>query len=430
MSTETTNNTGLQKPTNFRWVICGLLLAAMAINYIHRQTFGLLKDNLMLEFNWNETDYSNVVIAFQVAYALGYVSFGAIIDKIGSKLGYTIAFVLWTTAHTLTGFTATTLQIVLARIGLGFGEAGSFPASLKTIANWFPQKERAYAAGWFNAGANIGAIIAPIVVPLLTLAYGWQSSFIVTGALSFIWVILWIKLFKNNPAEHKSVNEAELALINSDPPETTTKVPWLKIVTVKETWAFALGKFMIDPIWWFYLFWLPGYLGKNFGLDLKTFGPPIVAIYLISDVGSVLGGWVSSNFIKRGMSVNLARKITLLIFAICVLPIFLLQNVTNLWIAVLIIGVAAAAHQAFSANLFTLPSDLFPRSAVGSVIGFGGMVGAIGGIVFSNIIGKTLDATQSYTTLFMIAGSAYLVALLIIQLLTPKLEKVSLDKVL
>lgn len=432
MSNQETNALDEQKASNYRWTICFLLLAAMAINYVHRQTLGLLKNDLQHVFHWDENGYANVVFWFQAAYAIGYVSFGRIIDKIGAKAGYAIAFTLWTLAHTFTGFASNIVQFTIARVALGLGEAGSFPASLKAIAEWFPQKERAAAAGVFNAGSNIGAIVAPLVVPLLTLTFGWQSAFFVTGLASMAWLIAWQLIYKH-PIKAKQVNAQELALIQSDPADTSEKTPWVKLLFVKETWAYAIAKFLIDPIWWFYLFWLPDFLSKNYHFDLKSssvawfaIGLPLVVIYLISDIGSVIGGFVSSTLIKNGLSVNRARKITLLIFALCVLPIFFVTQVSNMWAAVLIIGIATASHQAFSANIYTLPSDMFPRSAVASVIGIGGMVGAIGGMIFSKTVGAILQATGSYHILFIIAGSVYILALIVVQILSPKLEQAKL----
>ena len=418
--------------SNYRWVICGLLLAAMAINYIHRQTLGLLKNDLQNVFHWDENGYANVVFWFQAAYAVGYVSFGRIIDRVGAKIGYSIAFTIWVLAHTFTGFATNITQFIITRVALGLGESGSFPASLKTVAEWFPQKERALAAGIFNAGTNIGAIVAPLVVPLLTLSFGWQSAFWVTGLASFIWLVVWLLVYKS-PADHEKVSADELEYINSDKTDETAKVPWIKLLLVKETWAYALAKFLIDPIWWFYLFWLPDFLSKTYHFDLKSssvawfaVGLPLVVIYLISDIGSVVGGWVSSTLIKRGLSANKARKVSMLLFALCVLPIFAVTQVGNMWIAVLIIGIATAAHQAFSANVYTLPSDIFPKSAVASVIGIGGMVGAIGGMVFAKTVGHILQLTGSYHILFIIAGSVYLLALLLVHLLSPRLERVSI----
>ncbi|MFT4074025.1 MAG: MFS transporter [Asticcacaulis sp.] len=432
-------SSGEQKPSHYRWTICGLLLAAIAINYIHRQMIGVLKDPLSAEMGWTEEGYADVVFWFQAAYALGFLAWGRILDKIGARIGYTIAFSIWTLAHMFTGAVTSGLQFTLARVALGIGESGSFPSSLKAVTEWFPQRERALAAGIFNAGSNIGAIIAPLLVPMIALGavslnfgfgpleipglnWGWRGAFYTTGALSLIWAVVWWMMYRR-PIEHAKVNAAELALIHSDPADHVDRVPWVKLLFVKETWVFAVGKFFIDPIWWLWLFWLPDFFKKSYGLDLKSFGPPVIAVYLLSDVGSVAGGWLSSTLIRRGVSVNIARKVTLLICALCVTPVLLAQGVSNLWVAVLIIGVAAAAHQAFSANLYTLPSDLLPRSAVASVIGIGGMAGAIGGMFMSKFVGYILEKTHNYSIIFMIAAFAYLVAFGLIHLLSPKLTR-------
>ena len=419
---DTTNKS--QKPSNMRWWICGLLLVAMAINYVHRQTIGILKPELMADFKIDERGYADLVFWFQVAYAIGYVSFGGIIDRVGSRIGYAVAFTVWCIAHMFTGLATNVFQLTMARFALGIGESSSFPASIKSIALWFPQKERAQAVGIFNAGAAIGAIIAPMLVPIITLMWGWRSSFLVTGAVALIWVVFWLRIYKN-PRDHKAVNEAEITLIESDPADNIKQIPWTKLLFTKETWAYALGKFLIDPVWWFYLFWLPGFLRKEHNVSVLEFGPMLVVIYLISDIGSVGGGWLSSQFIKSGMSVNMARKITLLIAALCVLPVLLVDGEKDVWMAVIYLGIATAAHQAFSANLYTLPSDTFPRAAVGSVIGIGGAVGAIGGMIFSKVAGEVLETTHSYYFLFLIAGGAYLAALLVIHFLSPKLARVT-----
>jgi ACS family hexuronate transporter-like MFS transporter len=411
------------RPSHYRWVICGLLLAAMAINYIQRQTIGLLKSPLQHQFALDEVGYADIVFWFQAAYAVGYVTFGRVLDRIGTRTGYAIAFVLWNVSHMAAGLAATSVQFTLARVGLGLGESGAFPASLKAIAEWFPQRERALAAGIFNAGTNLGAIVAPALVPVLTAAWGWRSSFFVTGAVGLLWLIAWLALYRP-PQGHSRVNAAELALIESDPVDPPAPVRWWRLLALKETWAYGLARFLIDPIWWFYLFWLPDFLDKTYHLDLSSFGPPLIAIYLISDAGSVLGGYSSSAMLKRGVSVNLARKLTLLICALLVLPILWVTGARELWLAVLLIGLAAAAHQAFSANVYTLPSDMLPRSAVASVIGIGGMMGALGGMLFTKFVGQILQATGSYRILFIIAGSVYLMALLVIHILSPRLERV------
>lgn len=406
-----------------RWVIVGLLFAATAINYVDRQMIGVLKPTLAQEMAWSETDYANIVFWFQAAYAIGYLGFGRIVDMIGARLGYAAAVVVWTIAHMAHGGVHSVTQFALARFGLGIGESGNFPAGIKAVTEWFPQKERAFAIGLFNAGANVGAIVTPLLVPWLTVAYGWRVAFYATGIFGILWLIAWLALYRR-PEEHPKVTAGELAYIQQDPADPVQKIGWTRIISVRETWAYALGKFFIDPIWWFFLFWLPGYLGTRYGLDLISFGPPLVAIYLLSDGGSIFGGWLSGRLMKAGKSVNAARKLTMLICACAVLPIFFAQSIDNLWLAVLVIGIATAAHQAFSANLYTLPSDIFPRGAVGSVVGIGGTMGAIGGMVMAKYAGYVLDSIGSYTPLFAVAGSAYFIALLAVHLLSPRLERV------
>jgi ACS family hexuronate transporter-like MFS transporter len=407
----------------YRWVIVGLLFLAMVINYVDRQTISLLKPNLSKQFGWSETDYADLVFYFQMTYALAYLAWGKIMDRIGARWGFGVAFLIWQIAHIATAAAGHLRGFMLARMGLGVGEAGGFPGGIKAVAEWFPKTERALATGIFNAGTNIGAIVTPLVVPGIALTFGWQMAFVVTGAVGLLWLPLWLIVYRR-PREQKRLSAAELAHIEQDPADPVETIGWVKLLGKKETWAFALGKFLIDPIWWMFLFWLPDFLGKRYGLDLKTFGPPIVVVYLMSDVGSVGGGWLSSSLMKKGWSINAARKTTLLICALLAVPVMFAANVDNLWTAVLIIGVATAAHQGFSANLYTLPSDVFPRGAVGSVVGIGGMLGAVGGMVFSKYIGRVLDHYHVYTPIFIVAGSAYLIALLVIHLLTPKMEPV------
>lgn len=409
----------------YRWVVVALLFTAMVINYVDRQALGLLKADLTTEFGWSETDYADLVFWFQCAYAIAYLAWGRIIDKIGARFGFGIAFAIWQVGHMATAAAGSFGGFIASRVVLGLGEGGAFPAGIKAVAEWFPKKERAFATGIFNAGTNIGAIVTPLLIPALTLAFGWQMTFIITGLMGLIWLPIWLLVYRR-PREHKKLSAAELAHIESDPADPVEKVPWVKLLGYRETWAYAIGKFLIDPIWWMFLFWLPDFLGKRHGLDLKTFGPPLVAIYLLSDVGSVGGGWLSSRFMKMGWSINKARKVTMLICALLAVPVAGAALASNLWVAVLIIGVATAAHQGFSANLYTLPSDVFPRSAVGSVIGIGGMVGAIGGMVFSKYIGAVLEDLGTYTPIFIIAASAYLLALLIVHLLVPKMEPVKI----
>jgi ACS family hexuronate transporter-like MFS transporter len=405
----------------FRWVIVALLFAATAINYVDRQMIGLLKPTLEQEFGWSETTYADIVFYFQLAYAIGYIVFGHVVDRVGARFGYAIAFIIWTVAHMLHGAARSAFGFAAVRFLLGIGESGNFPAGIKAVTEWFPKKERAFATGVFNAGANVGAVITPLIVPVLVLSYGWRAAFVITGLGSMIWLVAWLAIYRR-PRESKYVSEAEIAYIESDPADITANVPWARLLRLKQTWAFAIGKFLTDPIWWMFLFWTPDFLVKRHGLDLKTFGPPLVVIYLVSDFGSIAGGWLSSKLIHRGWSINAARKTTMLICALAVTPIFFAQYVDDLWVAVAIISLATAAHQAWSANLYTLPGDTFPRKAVGSVIGIGGTAGAIGGMLFALYVGQVLEALGTYTLIFAVAGSVYLIALLIIQLLVPRLE--------
>ena len=414
-----------EKVGRYRWVVVTLLFAAMVINYVDRQTIGLLKADLSKEFGWNETHYADLVFYFQLAYALAYLAWGKIMDKIGARWGFGIAFAIWQIAHIAHAAAAGFGGFVAARMGLGIGEAGGFPGGIKAVAEWFPKKERAFATGLFNAGTNIGAIVTPLVVPGIVLAFGWQMAFIVTGVAGLVWLPIWLLVYRR-PREAKGLSATELAYIEQDPADPVEKIGWSKLLTKKETWAFALGKFLIDPIWWMFLFWLPDFLGKRYNLDLKSFGPPLIAIYLLSDVGSVAGGWMSSTLMKNGATINKARKLTMLVCALLAVPVMFAAKADSVWLAVLIIGVATAAHQGFSANLYTLPSDVFPRGAVGSVVGIGGMLGAFGGMAFSKYIGQVLEQIGTYTPIFIVAGSAYLIALLVIHLLTPKMEPVQI----
>lgn len=422
----TATGAAVERAGRYRWVIVALLFAATAINYIDRQMIGVLKPTLTAEFGWSESDFANIVFWFQVAYAIGYISFGRVVDKVGARLGYAVAIVIWTISHMAHGLASGVTSFALARFGLGIGESGNFPAGIRAVTDWFPQRERAFAIGLFNAGANVGAIITPLLVPALVLMFDWRAAFYITGLFGIVWLIAWWAIYRH-PTEHSQVSAAELAWIQQDPADPVEQIGWAKLVGKRETWAYALGKFLIDPIWWFFLFWLPGYLFERYDLDLKTFGLPLAAIYLISDVGSVVGGWMSSRMIRAGRTPNFARKATMAFWALCVVPIFFAQDIGNVWVAVLVIGLATAAHQAFSANLYTLPSDLFPRSAVGSVVGIGGTVGALGGMGMALFTGYILDTTGSYDLLFAICASAYIVALAVVHVLTPRLEPVRID---
>ncbi|SNS19810.1 MULTISPECIES: MFS transporter [unclassified Azospirillum] len=411
----------------YRWVVVALLFAAMTINYVDRQMIGVLKPTLSKEMGWSETDYANIIFWFQASYAIAYIVFGNIVDRLGARLGFALAFVIWTIGHFAHAAARDLMGFILARVVLGVGEGGGFPGGIKAVAEWFPKKERAFATGIFNAGTNIGAIATPLIVPAVTLAWGWEMAFIVTGLFSLIWLPLWLILYRH-PSKHPKVTQSELAYISSDPPDPGHRIGWFRLLRVRETWAYALGKFLIDPIWWMFLFWLPDFLAKRHGLDLKTFGIPLVAIYLLSDVGSVAGGWLSSRLMHRGYSLNRARKLAMLICALFALPVAFAANADTLWVAVLIIGLATAAHQGFSANLYTLPSDVFPRAAVGSVVGIGGMLGAIGGMAMAKYAGWVLDKVGTYTPIFIVASTAYLLALLVVHLLTPRMAPVEISE--
>jgi ACS family hexuronate transporter-like MFS transporter len=407
----------------YRWVICGLLFAATVINYIDRQMIGVLKPTLQTEFGWTETDYGNIVFWFQAAYAIGYLGFGRIVDRIGARFGYAAAMVVWTLAHVAHAGARSLTSFMVVRFALGVGESGSFPSGLKAVAEWFPKRERAFAIGLFNAGSNIGAIITPLIVPAITLALGWRAAFIITGVFSLVWLVVWLIVYRR-PRQTARLGAAELAHIESDPVQPTTPIPWRRLLGVRETWAYAIGKFLIDPIWWMFLFWLPDFFSKRYHLDLKSFGPPLVAVYLLSDVGSISGGWLSSTLIRRGVSISRARKTAMFVCAVCVIPVMFAMHADNLWLAVGIVGLAAAAHQGFSANLYAFPSDVFPAQAVGSVVGIGGALGAVGGMIMAKYVGWVLDKIGSYTPMFVVAGSVYLIALLVVHLLSPRFAPV------
>jgi ACS family hexuronate transporter-like MFS transporter len=448
----TTTSAVVPKIKHLRWYICALLFFAATINYIDRQVIGILKPTLVGEFGWqDERIYAAIIFSFQLAYAIGLLLAGRVMDKLGTRLGFLLAVVLWSiaaVAHAIadwfpglqlptvnldatTGFsfvmlTGAAAGFALMRFLLGLGEAGNFPASIKTVAEWFPKKERALATGIFNSGTNVGALVTPLVVPWVTLQWGWQWAFILTGLTGFLWIIAWLKMYRT-PEKHQRLSDAELAHIRSDPSEPVVAIPWAKLFPHRQTWAFSIGKFMTDPIWWLYLFWIPDFLNRNHGLDLKSIGLPLVVIYLVADVGSIGGGWLSSSLIKRGWSINRSRKTAMLVCAISVVPIMAAAQASNLWVAVSLVALAAAAHQGWSANLFTLVSDTFPRRAVGSVVGIGGMAGAVGGMLISLAVGEILQRTGSYVPIFIIAGSAYLIALLIVHLLVPRLEPADVD---
>lgn len=404
-----------------RWIVIALLFAAMVISYIDRQTYGILKSSITHDLGWSNTDFANVHMCFQAAYAIFYLIWGRIVDRIGARIGFAVAFGLWSVAQVFTAGAQRIGDFMFARAALGVGESGAFPSAIKSVAEWFPQKERALANGFFNGGTNIGAIVAPIAVPLITLSYGWHAAFLFTGAIGLIWLPIWLLLYRR-PREHKAISAAELAWIEQDPPQPpVAKLPLGWVLKQRQTWAYAIGKFLTDPIFGMYLIWLPDFLGKRYGLDLRALIWPLASIYLLTDVGSLFGGWLSSHFLKRGWSVNAARKGALVVCALGALPVFTAQLADNVWITVLIIGLAGAAHQGFSATLYALPADLMPRAAVGSVAGVGGMLGAAGGIVMSKYAGTVLDQGHSYLPIFLVASCAYLAAVLAIHILSPRM---------
>jgi MFS transporter, ACS family, hexuronate transporter len=388
-----------------------------------RQVLGVLKTTLQHDLGWNEIEYSNLVTAFQAAYAVGMLAVGWLVDRLGAKVGYALAMIFWSVAAIAHAGCASLTSFLVARSALGFWEAGVFPASIKAVADWFPRKERALATGIFNAGTSVGAMATPLLVPWITLRWGWRWAFVGTGALGVLWLVLWLTFYRK-PEEDSRVSQEELAYIRSDRHAPLQAIRWSQLLPLRQTWAFVIGKFMLDPIWWFYLFWVPDFLQRKHGLALAQIGLPLVIIYLISDVGSIGGGWISSTLIHRGTSVNRARKLAMLICALTVVPIVFAYDAQNLWVAVVLIGMAAAGHQGFSANLFTMTSDLFPTQAVASVVGIGGMAGAVGGMFIAKLVGFILQRSGSYRIPFLIAGSSYLLAVGVIHLLTPRLKPV------
>jgi MFS transporter, ACS family, hexuronate transporter len=407
----------------YRWTILALLFVATTINYVDRQVLGILAPTLQRELGWSETDYGDIVSWFSLAYAVGFLIVGRLIDRVGIKRGLGVAVVAWSVAAMGHALARTSVGFSVARGMLGLGESAIFPGAIKTVAEWFPKRERALAAGLFNAGTNTGAIVAPLVVPAIALNWGWQWAFILTGAVGFLWLLLWIPLYRD-PALHPRVSPAELQFIRRDGPDASeAPVPWLQLLRYRQTWAFAVGKLLADPVWWFYLYWLPKFLDAKYGVALSGLALPLIVVYLIADVGSVGGGWLSSALLARGWSLNGARKTAMLLMACLIVPTAFAPRASNMWAAIVIVGVAAAAHQAWSANVYTLASDMFPRSAVGSVVGIGAFAGAMGGVVFQRVIGRILDANgNDYGPVFAVCGGAYLAAWAIIHLIVPRLE--------
>ena len=416
-----------RRSTSFRWTICALLFAATTINYMDRQVLGLLAPTLEREIGWDEVHYAHIVTAFQAAYALGLLGFGRLVDAVGVRFGYALAVFFWSLAAAAHALAHSAFGFGAARFALGLGEAGNFPAAVKAVSEWFPRHERALANGIFNSGANVGAILAPALIPWITSVWGWRVAFVALGALGLVWLAFWRWLY-NSPGASARVSPAELAVIGTDAAEPApTKLRWRSLLVYRQTWAFIVGFAFSAPIWWFYLYWLPKFLNKQYGLELSKLGPPLIVIYTMTCFGSVGGGWLSSALLRRGWSVNISRKVAMLACALCVVPVIFAAKATNVWVATVLIGLAASAHQGWAANLFALAGDMFPKHAVASVVGLGGMFGAVTAMLFSQSAGWVLQVTGSYWSLFLIAGSAYLVALAILNALAPTLAPVRLD---
>lgn len=413
--------------SRIRWVICALLFAATTINYIDRAVLSILKPTLDRELGWSQVDYGWMVTAFQLTYAIGYVSAGRLIDRIGVRLGFLLSVTLWSVAAMAHAAARSVTEFNIARATLGLAQGGMFPAAIKTVGEWHPKEERALATGLFNAGSNIGAVTCPLIVPWLATRWGWPSAFLVTGAVGFAWVILWLWQYRA-PDTHPRVSAAELAYICKDPPEPTAIIPWLTLLRHRQTWAFLVGMAASSPVWWFYIYWAPDFLNKRYNLGLTQSSLPLMIMFLAASGGGIGGGWLSSSLLKRGWSVNAARKTALLLCALCVVPVVSTPFVPNPWLAVSLVGLAAAAHCGFAANLFTLVSDTVPKQGVSSVVGIGGMAGALGGMAFAQLVARILEFTHNnYMIPFAIASLIYLVALGVMHLLLPRLEPMRLS---
>jgi MFS transporter, ACS family, hexuronate transporter len=417
------------KPSgNYRWIICALLFFATTINYVDRAVISILQTTLMADLGWSDADYGDVQAAFSFAYAIGYAAAGRAVDRFGVRYGYSIAVAAWSLAAMGTGLVRSIMGFMMMRSALGLAEGANFPAAIKSVSEWFPRRERAFATGIFNSGSNVGVIVAPILIPWLTMNFGWPSAFYVTGAFGFVWLIFWLLAY-DAPERHPRVTPEELAYIRSDPPDPPVHIPWLELLRYRQVWAFIVGMALSSPIWWFYLNWTPGFLERKFGIELKDIGAPLITIYLMADFGSIGGGWLSGRLIRKGFSVNAARKLTMLVCALCVTPVFAAATVENSWVAVVLIGIAASAHQGFSANLYTLVSDMAPRSAVSSIVGLGGMTAGFAAMGFQMFIGRLLKAQPgAYLVIFGVASCAYLVNLLLIHLLVPRMEVMQLPE--
>ncbi len=417
----------MNKSNNYRWRILTLLFFATTINYIDRQVIGILKPFIAEDLGWSEADYGYIVTAFQIAYAIGLLTTGRLLDKFGVRIGYLWAIVIWSIAGMAHAAARGVVSFAAARFALGIGESANFPAAIKSVAEWFPKKDRAFATGLFNSGATVGAILAPIIVSAITLAMGWQWAFIITGALGFIWVVLWM-VYYHAPEKHPQVSKAELDYINQDEnPNNTGKVfKWRDLFKYKETIAICSTRFISDWVWWFFLFWIPDFLNKTHGVNIKEVVLPLIVIYAVSSFGGIGGGWLSSKFIKNGKSIDFSRKTAILISAIIIIPVMLVPSITNLWVAVGLISLAAAGHAGWSANIFTIVSDIYPKSAVASMIGLSGFAGAIGGALSAAFVGLLLETTGSYFLIFMVAALVYLVNWLILKVFIKEIKPITI----
>ena len=422
----TASSQRLPEPGHFRWAICALLFFATTVNYADRQILGILAPMLQREIGWSEAEYGIIVTAFQTAYAAGLLGVGRIIDAVGTRLGYALALAWWSFAAMAHGLVTSVFGFGFVRFLLGLGEAGNFPAAVKAVSDWFPKQERALATGWFNSGSNVGAILAPLTVPWLALRFGWRWAFVAVGGVGLLWIAAWLLVYRD-PAHHPRLSRAELDYIRSDPPESNDPVTWPGLISARPVWGILLAKFLTDPVWWFYLFWAPKFLHSQFGLKLDQIGLPVAAMYLVSNAGGILGGWFSSHLMRRQWSTNAARKAAMLLCAGMVLPIVFAPRVATAASAVAFMCLAMAGHQGWSANLFTMVSDMFPRRVVSSVVGICGFGGAVGGMLAASAVGLVLQATGSYVSIFALAGFCYLTGLAIIHVMTPGAGVVSLE---
>lgn len=402
---------------NVRWQVLSLIFFATTINYIDRQVIGILKPFIAEDLGWSEADYGYIVTAFQIAYAIGLLSMGRFVDKFGTRIGYVWAILVWSIAGMAHAAARSVTGFAIFRFALGIGESANFPAAVKSVAEWFPKKERAFATGLFNSGSTVGAILAPIIVSGITLSLGWRWAFIITGALGFIWIIFWL-VYYYKPEQHPKIKSEELEYINQDSDKSSEEKPvrWIELFKHKQTIGICSTRFISDWVWWFFLFWIPDFLSKTHGIDLKQVVLPLIVIYTISSIGGIGGGWISSNFIKKGRSIDYARKTTILMCALIILPVMLVSQASNLWVAVALISLAAAGHQGWASNIFTIVSDIYPKNAVGSMIGLSGFMGAIGGALSASFVGILLEGTGSYFLIFLVASSVYLINWVILKI--------------